>query len=472
MDPNIGASSLALEEHPGSTWILADGRRIMMVLEEDAAIEQMARGTLAEAHRRRIAETIENFRNDRRAAVLWLYALYPLGATLTLVIAIFGGRRSLTLVRLGIERRYQADVQGIQDRAFKIVKADQIWRALTGLLNIAWSFVILIVVYAYLDYVFTLFPWTRGLSTDLLATIINPIQTMGIGLVGMIPNLAFLTVLILATRYALKLMRAFFEGIARETVKLKGFDTDWAWPTFRLVRLLTIAFVAVVAYPYVPGSGSEAFKGVSLFFGIVFSLGSSSLIGNIIAGYSMTYRRTFRLGDRVKIGEDVGDVEKMRLLVTHIRTLKNEDLVVPNSTILATQVTNYSSMARERGLILHTTVGIGYETPWRQVEAMLLEAATRTENLWREPSPYVLQKLLGDFCVTYELNVYCDSPHSMEILYTNLHRNILDVFNEYGVQIMTPAYEYDPKQPKVVPKEQWFAAPAQAPRSPVLSARR
>jgi small-conductance mechanosensitive channel len=160
----------------------------------------------------------------------------------------------------------------------------------------------------------------------------------------------------------------------------------------------------------------------------------------------------------------------MRLLVTHIRTLKNEDLVVPNSTVLATQVTNYSSMARERGLILHTTVGIGYETPWRQVEAMLLEAAARTENLWREPSPYVLQKLLGDFWITYELNVYCDAPHAMEILYANLHRNILDVFNEYGVQIMTPAYERDPKQPKIVPKEQWFAPPAKLPQSAASSA--
>ena len=469
MDPKIDASSLALEEHPGSTWILADGRRVMSVLEEDAAIEQVTRATLADAHRLRIQEAIENYRDARRGAVLWLHALYALGTTFALVVVIYFCRRALALVRAEIERRYQADVQGIQDRAFHIVKADQIWRALTGLLNIAWMFVIFVVAYAYLNYVFTLFPWTRGLAKGLFATIMSPIRTMGTGLVGMIPNLVFLTVLILATRYALKLMRAFFEGISRETVKLKGFEADWAWPTYRLIRLLTIGFVAVVAYPYIPGSGSDAFKGVSLFFGIVFSLGSSSLIGNIIAGYSMTYRRTFRLGDRVKIGGDIGAVETMGLLVTHLRTIKNEDLVVPNSTILANQVTNYSSMARERGLILHTTVGIGYETPWRQVEAMLLEAAARTENLWREPPPYILQTLLGDFCVTYELNVYCDAPHAMETLYTNLHRNILDVFNEYGVQIMTPAYEKDPKEPKVVPKEQWFAAPAQPPRSPALS---
>jgi small-conductance mechanosensitive channel len=166
----------------------------------------------------------------------------------------------------------------------------------------------------------------------------------------------------------------------------------------------------------------------------------------------------------VKIGDDVGDVEHMRLLVTQLRTIKNEEVVVPNSSILATQVTNFSTMARERGLILHTTVGIGYETPWRQVEAMLLEAAMRTPGLQREPAPFILQKLLGDFCVTYEINVYCDQPHAMEALYTELHRNILDVFNEYNIQIMTPAYRGDPEHPKVVPKEQWYAAPALAPQ--------
>ena len=208
-----------------------------------------------------------------------------------------------------------------------------------------------------------------------------------------------------------------------------------------LVRLLTIALVVVVAYPYVPGSGSEAFKGVSLFLGIVFSLGSSSLIGNIIAGYSITYRCTFRVWDRVKIGEDVGDVEKMRLLVSHIRTLKNagSGRAQLDDPIYASHELQLDGSGT-RTESLHTTVGIGYEIPWRQVEAMLLEAAARTETLWREPSPYILQQLLGDFCVTYELNVYCDAPHAMEILYTNLHRNILDVFNEYGVQIMTPAY--------------------------------
>jgi small-conductance mechanosensitive channel len=158
----------------------------------------------------------------------------------------------------------------------------------------------------------------------------------------------------------------------------------------------------------------------------------------------------------------MGDVMDTRLQVTHLRTVKNEEVIIPNSTILNNEVVNYSSLARQGGLILHTTVGIGYETPWRQVEAMLLMAAERTPGLMKEPQPFVLHQALGDFAVNYEINVYCNDPHRMAAVYTDLHRSILDVFNEYGVQIMTPAYESDPREPKLVPKEQWFSAPAKA----------
>ena len=204
--------------------------------------------------------------------------------------------------------------------------------------------------------------------------------------------------------------------------------------------------------------------GLALFLGIVFSLGSTSIIANIIAGYSMTYRRAFRVGDRIKVGDVVGDVTEVRLQVTHVRSLKNEDVVIPNSLILGSHVVNYSTLAGTQGLILHTTVGIGYETPWRQVEAMLLMAAARTPHLLQNPPPFVLQQSLGDFAITYELNAHCDRPSEMTSIYSDLHRNILDVFNEYGVAIMTPAYVRDPEQPKIVPQDQWYAKPARAPR--------
>ncbi len=293
-----------------------------------------------------------------------------------------------------------------------------------------------------------------------------PLRFLMDGAISVVPKLVFLGVLVVATRYILKIVRLFFDAVASSTVTFRSFHPEWAAPTYRLARILVIAFAVVVAYPYVPGSHTEAFKGVTLFIGVIFSLGSSSLIGNLVAGYSMTYRRAFRPGDYVKIGQHVGTVESIRLLVTHVQTPKREEVVIPNSQILAADVVNYSTLARKGGLILHTTVGIGYETPWRQVEAMLLEAASRTSGVLKEPRPFALQTALGDFAVTYELNVYTDTPALMPQHYAALRRNILDVFNEYEVQIMTPAYEGDPAHPKVVPPSHWYDAPAIAPPAP------
>ena len=237
--------------------------------------------------------------------------------------------------------------------------------------------------------------------------VVGPLATMWASFVSIIPDLIFLVILVYVVRIVLRMIRRFFEAVEQGRIHLANFDREWATPTYKLLRPLVIAFAIIVGYPYIPGSGSEAFKGVSLFLGIVFSLGSSSFIANMIAGYSMTYRRAFKLGDFVQIGDVRGVVSAVRLQVTHVRTIKNEEIVVPNSQILGASVINYSSLAQSNGLILHTTVGIGYETPWRQVEAMLLEAARRTPGLLTEPPPFVLQLQLGDFCVTYELNVYC-----------------------------------------------------------------
>jgi small-conductance mechanosensitive channel len=286
------------------------------------------------------------------------------------------------------------------------------------------------------------------------------LKGLGRALVTNIPNFIFLAVFFAIVRFALRMARLFFDAVGRRAATLGKFDPEWAEPTYELVRLVIVAFGLIVAYPYIPGSHSSAFKGVSLLLGVVFSLGSSSAISNLIAGYSMTYRRAFKLGARVKIGERIGDVIELRLQVTHLRSLKNEEVIVPNSQILNNEIINFSSPAKEQGLILHTSVGIGYEVRRRQVEAMLLMAVERTPGLLNEPAPFVLQRKLGAFAVDYEVNVYIRDAHEMRALYTALHRSILDVFNEYGRQIMTPEYGTDPAQPKVVPKDQWSAAPA------------
>ncbi len=278
----------------------------------------------------------------------------------------------------------------------------------------------------------------------------------------MIPDLVVLVIIGLITYYALKLTRFFFTEIEKGTIRFKGFYPEWGQPTYKIVRILFIAFAAVVAFPYVPGSESPAFKGISIFIGVLFSLGSTSAIANILAGYMLTYRRIFRVGDRVKIADFTGDVIDIRLQVVHLRTIKNEEIVVPSSMIVNSHVINYSSLARTQGLILHTSVTIGYDTPWRQVEALLLLAAERTQGIMRQPPPFILQTSLDDFYVAYELNVYTDDPLRMIETYANLHRNIQDAFNEYGVQIMSPSYRFDPERPKIVPKDQWYAAPAKS----------
>ncbi|RPI49466.1 MAG: mechanosensitive ion channel family protein, partial [Acidobacteria bacterium] len=396
-DAGVDAASLTLEDRPEATWIVVNGRRLLIVHDADATLEGIDRHTLAEAYRARMSEAIERYRDARQPAVLWRHALFALAATLAFLAGTFVGWRGFRRLRARLERQYRERVHDVSIQSFPVVRADQLWRALSGMLSVVWVVTVAVMAFTYLRYTLALFPWTHGAADHLVSVAIHSLRSMGLGLVELVPNFVFLTILFFVTRSVLKVTRLFFGGVSAGTVRLRNFDPDWASPTYRLVRVLIIVFALVVAFPYVPGSETDAFKGVTIFIGLVFSLGSSSLIGNLISGYSMTYRRTFHVGDRVKIGEHVGEVKEMRLLVTHLRTPRNEEVIVPNSAIVGAEVVNYSSMAKESGLILHTTVGIGYATPWRQVEAMLLEAAARTPGLLQDRPPFVYQTALGDF---------------------------------------------------------------------------
>ncbi len=459
-DPSIAVDSLSVSETPEASLLLAGSRRVMGVVEADARQDGVGRQVLASVCLARVREAIVAYRHDREPAVLANAGARALGATLALAVALLVFRVVYRRLRLRVESRYRSRVHDLEIQSFQIVRAERLWRAATGILGAAWVVFVVVAVYVYLDYVLALFPWTRGAGVGLGEAVAVPVRYFAGGLLAIFPNLIFLAILVVLTRSLLRLIRLFFDGVGAGRVALRSFDAEWAAPTYRLVRLLVVGLAVVVAYPYIPGSQSDAFKGVTLFAGLVFSLGSSSFIGNLIAGYSMTYRRAFREGDVIKVGDYRGIVESITLMVTRLRTPKGEDVVIPNSRILGGEVVNYSTLARRGELILHTSVGIGYETPWRQVEAMLLEAARRTETVLREPQPFVVETALGDFAVTYELNVYSDAPEKMLRLYAGLHRNILDVFNEYGVQIMTPAYEEDPETPKVVPRSDWYQSPA------------
>ncbi|WP_455221329.1 mechanosensitive ion channel family protein [Kaarinaea lacus] len=462
-DESFDPEGITISVKQDRTLLVVGDKRIMTILDQDALVEGVDRQILAEVYLKNIKREIIAYRHDRQPDVITRNLVYSAIATAILFALAIGVVFLFRHLIAFLDRRFKRRVEKLEAQSKRIVQAEQIWKLLLGILNLSKALLILLLLYFYLHSVLSLFPWTRYIAQSLINYTIEPVLIMGRAVIDYLPKLFFLIVLILVVRYLLKLNRMFFSAIASRRIRFENFDAEWSWPTYRIVRVLVIVFAIVIAYPYIPGSDSAAFKGISIMFGVLFSLGSTSMLSNIIAGYAMIYRRAFKVGDRIKIGDTIGDVEEMRLLVTNLRSLKNENVVIPNSQILNSEVTNYSAMALQEGLILHTIVGIGYEVPWRQVEAMLLMAAERTSGLRTDKKPFVLQKSLGDFAVNYELNVYCDEVSQMMPLYSELHRNIQDVFNEYDVQIMTPAYEADSPEPKTVPKAKWFAAPAQAP---------
>lgn len=250
-------------------------------------------------------------------------------------------------------------------------------------------------------------------------------------------------VIIFITHYLLRAIKPFFTGLERENLVINGFYPDWAKPTYNLLSLLIIALAIVIAFPYLPGFNSPAFQGVSVFLGVLFSLGSTSAIANVVGGIILIYTRSFQLGDKISIGDVIGDVIEKGLLVTRIRTPANRIITIPNSSLLNTNVINFSVSQREfkQPLILQTTVTLGYDLPWRKVHATLKEAALATKFIVSEPAPFVLQTSLDDFYVSYQLNAYTDHPSKMVYIYSELHQNIQDKCNEVGIEIMSPHYK-------------------------------
>jgi small-conductance mechanosensitive channel len=459
-DPSFDPSTLEISHDAMYTRIGDVARPVARITNADAESEEIDRRLFAEACLGRIREAILDYRAARTREALRSSAWRGVVATAIAVLAFGLALRLIQGLTRWTHRRVADRVKSVTVQSFEVVRAERIRAGVGGLLRLGGGLTLIGIVFAYVRYVLGLVPWTHGAAAQIDGWVFAPIAMLGSGVVAKFPDLIFLVVLFFVVRYALRLIQLFFSAVGRRDIKLENFDPDWAQPTFKILRVAIVAFAVIVAYPYIPGSSSGAFKGVTLFMGVVFSLGSSSAISNIVAGYTMIYRRAFHEGDVVKIGDVTGWVTQIRVQVTHLRTTKNEEVIVPNSTIMGSEVVNYSSLAKSDGLILHTTVGIGYETPWRQVEAMLIDAAERTPGLLKEPKPFVLATGLGDFAITYQLNAYSNEPTRMMWLYDELHRSILDVFNEHGVQIMTPAYERDPEEPKIVPKDRWQWPPS------------
>ncbi len=461
-DENFADDDLTLRVDGERTLLLAGERVLHEIYDADAQIEGLTREVLAADIQYRVQEVITAYRHDREPEVLLEKTGYALATVMLAATLIFGFAKAFRLLADLLDRRLQTQIRTLEQRSARLLRSRNLTRGLRALTKAVFLALVALTLYLSTQFVLGLFPWTRRFADWLFGLILSPLQEIGRGVLGAIPDLMWLIILFFITRYLLGTIRAFFRGVENGSVKLASLERDLALPTYRIVRLVVILFAIVMAYPHIPGSDSAAFQGLSVLVGLIISLGSQSIIGNIIAGYSLLYRRPFKIGDRIRIADTVGSVTELRVLTTRLQSLKNEEIVIPNTMVLNEEVINYSARAREQGLILHTTVGIGYETPWRQVEAMLKEAAERTGGLLKQPKPFVLQHALGDFAVTYEINAHCNDANNMAQIYSALHRNILDVFNEYGVAIMTPSYIADPPEPKLVPKEQWYAAPAKA----------
>jgi len=454
-DPN----TIAVVDTDISSDIVAGDSIITLVFDGDAQAEGRGRPELAAERAQQIKAAIHQYRREHSTQNILKASGFALLTTIVFLALLFLIQRFHRYSRSRLVHWINKDSRALL-RKYEILRSQQIEEAMLGFLKLLKFGVVLLLLYFYVGVVFSFFPGTRDVAGQLLHYVTGPLSLMWQGIRLQIPKLFFIVILVLVARYAIKLLHVFFRGIEAETIEISGFYPEWAMPTFKLVKILVILFALTVAYPYIPGSNSEAFKGVSLFLGLLVSLGSSTFVGNVIAGLTMTYMRAFKIGDRVMIEDFTGDVVETSLQVTHLKTPKNEIISVPNSKIINSHVINYSALARDKGLILHTTVGIGYDAPWRQVRALLLLAADKTPGVLKEPAPFVFQKSLGDFCVTYELNVYTEDAQRMGWTYSDLHKNILDNFNEYQVQIMTPNYESDPRAPAVVAKDKWYAAPA------------
>nr|WP_243431648.1 mechanosensitive ion channel family protein [Algoriphagus lutimaris] len=278
-------------------------------------------------------------------------------------------------------------------------------------------------------------------------------------------------VVVIITYYIGQFVNFISGEIGRGNLSIPGFYPEWAKPTFNLVKIIIYAFAFIVIFPYLPGSDSPAFQGVSVFLGLLISLGSSSAISNIIAGLVIIYMRAFKIGDRVKIGDTTGDVIEKTMLVTRLRTIKNEEVTIPNSAILNGNTINYTVEENSSGLILHSTVTIGYDVPWRKVHELLIGAALKVDTIIKEPKPFVLQTSLDDFYVSYQINAYTIETKKAAKSYSDLHASIQDAFTEAGVEIMSPHYRANREgndltiPPKYIPEE----TPPKAPNTPLPS---
>lgn len=439
-DLSLKVDSVYLFESDHFTDIMYGDKVVISLSDQDALWQNVSRDKLAQTYRPIIEERILSLKKEHnilqitKRVALFILVLVIQYLFFKLTNYLFRKlRRQIIWVK-------QNKLKSITVRDYEFLNTHRQGRILIFLNNILRYIVLLIQLMFSVPMLFAIFPQTENLAMRLFTYIIEPIKMVIKSVVEYIPNLFIIIVIYYCIKYIIKGIQYIANEIESEKLKITGFYPDWAQPTFNIIRFLLYAFMIAMVYPYLPGSDSGVFQGISVFVGLIISLGSSTVIGNIIAGFVITYMRPFKLGDRIKLNETTGNVIEKTPFVTRIRTPKNEVVTIPNSFIMSSHTVNFSASARQFGLIIHTTVTIGYDIPWRQVHQLLINAARSTPGVQSHPKPFVLETELQDYYPCYQINAYIKDADQLAQIYSDLHQNIQDVFNEAGIEIMSPHY--------------------------------
>lgn len=437
---SLKMDSLYVLESEHFSDIMSGEKVVFSVTDQDALWENMTHAELAQEYIPVITRKIVELRKE--------YSLLQIVKRIALLLLVVVAQYFLfrltnylfRKLRRRIIRLKQNKLKSITLRDYEFLNTHRQGLILIFFSNLFRYFVLLLQLMISVPIIFSIFPQTENLALTLFGYLLSPIKMILKAIIDYIPNLFIIIVIYLCVRYILKGVLYVSKEIESGKLKIRGFYSDWAMPTYNIVRFLLYAFMIAMIYPYLPGSKSGVFQGISVFVGLIFSLGSTAVIGNVIAGLVITYMRPFKVGDRIKLNETTGNVIEKTPLVTRIRTPKNEVVTIPNSFIMSSHTTNYSASARNYGLIIHTTVSFGYDVHWRQVHDLLIKAALRTKGVQAKPKPFVLDTELQDDYPCYQINAYIKDADSIAAIYSDLNQNIKDVCNEAGIELLSPHF--------------------------------
>ncbi len=441
---SIPIENLTIEQIPddNSLYLSVDQEVILTVTKQDAKAYRSTPELLAQQALQKIQVAIAQYRQDRKPEQLLKNIIYTVISTFAFLIISFAVIKISGKLFPFIRRLIESLTPGIKIGNVEIISSSNISFFWLRVLRIIRLLVLFLLLFNYATFVLRLFPWTRVFGESILGYFYQSLELVLSSIGQYLPNAFIIAIIIFITYYLIRLIKPFFTAIERGNLVIPGFYTDWAKPTYNLLLVIIIALAAIVAFPYLPGFDSPAFRGVSVFLGLLLSLGSTSAIANVIGGIILIYTRAFRIGDHIQVGEVIGDLIEKNFLVIRICTPTNKIITIPNSSLLSSNVINFSISSRElnRNLIIQTTITLGYDLPWRKAHTTLIEAALETEHILKEPAPFVLQTSLDNFYISYQLNAYTNQPNLMVIIYSELHQNIQDKCNEAGIEILSPSY--------------------------------